>query len=79
MWNGVPYRSPSFPHAFSGNPGDIRTGPPIKTFGGDTLEIIAWHVLLVPQFAAGFFKCGACDATDGVVGKQERSHGLTFK
>jgi hypothetical protein len=27
--------SPSFPHAFSGNPGEIRTGPPIKTFGGD--------------------------------------------
>jgi hypothetical protein len=24
---------PSFPHAFSGNPGGIRTGPPIKTFG----------------------------------------------
>jgi hypothetical protein len=30
--------SPSFPHAFSGNPGGIRTGPPIKTFGGDGLE-----------------------------------------
>jgi hypothetical protein len=29
--------SPSFPHAFSGNPGGIRTGPPIKTFGGDGL------------------------------------------
>jgi hypothetical protein len=29
--------SPSFPHAFSGNPGEIRTGPPIKTFGGDGL------------------------------------------
>src|SRR5918996_156769 len=28
---------PSFPHAFSGNPGGIRTGPPIKTFGGDGL------------------------------------------
>src|SRR6266542_2778140 len=27
--------SPSFPHVFSGNPGGIRTGPPIKTFGGD--------------------------------------------
>ena len=25
----------SFPHASSGNPGGIRTGPPIKTFGGD--------------------------------------------
>ena len=28
---------PSFPHAFSGNPGKIRTGPPIKAFGGDEL------------------------------------------
>jgi hypothetical protein len=28
---------PSFPHAFSGNPGEFRTGPPIKTFGGDEL------------------------------------------
>ena len=27
----------SFPHASSGNPGGIRTGPPIKTFGGDDL------------------------------------------
>src|SRR5205823_13371024 len=25
------------PHAFSGNPGEFRTGPPIKTFGGDEL------------------------------------------
>jgi hypothetical protein len=31
--------SPSFPHAFSGNPGGIGTGPPIKTFGGDVLGI----------------------------------------
>jgi hypothetical protein len=29
--------SPSFPHAFSGNPGGIRTGPPIKTFRGNGL------------------------------------------
>jgi hypothetical protein len=36
--------SPSFPHAFSGNPGGIRTGPPIKTFGGDVLRI-AIHLL----------------------------------
>jgi hypothetical protein len=28
----------SFPHASSGNPGGIRTGPPIKTFGGDDLS-----------------------------------------
>jgi hypothetical protein len=31
--------SPSFPHAFSGNPGGIRTGPPIKTFGGDDFGV----------------------------------------
>jgi hypothetical protein len=34
----APSRAHSFPHAFSGNPGEIRTGPPIKTFGGDGLE-----------------------------------------
>jgi len=28
-------RSPSFPHAFSGNPGG-RTGPPLETCGGDS-------------------------------------------
>jgi hypothetical protein len=28
-------KSPSFPHAFSGNPDESLTGPPIKTFGGD--------------------------------------------
>jgi hypothetical protein len=27
----------SFPHACSGNLGGIRSGPPIKTFGGDDL------------------------------------------
>jgi tripartite-type tricarboxylate transporter receptor subunit TctC len=27
----------SFPHAFSGNPGGIQNGPPIKTFRGDGL------------------------------------------
>src|SRR5688500_10827630 len=26
----------SFPHAFSGNPGETLTGPQIKTFAGDT-------------------------------------------
>ena len=31
----IPFRSPSFPHALSGNPGESRTGPPINTFGGD--------------------------------------------
>ena len=28
-------RSPSLPHAFSGNPGEFLTGPPIRAFGGD--------------------------------------------
>src|SRR5687768_7944807 len=31
----APSRAHSFPHASSGNPGEFRTGPPIKTFGGD--------------------------------------------
>ena len=31
------WTSLSFPHASSGNPGGIRTSPPIKTFGGDDL------------------------------------------
>jgi hypothetical protein len=31
-------RSPSFPHALSGNPGGFGTGPPIKTFGGDAFK-----------------------------------------
>jgi hypothetical protein len=33
--NSILRMIPSFPRAFSGNPGEIRTGPPIKTFGGD--------------------------------------------
>jgi len=33
----APSQAHSFPHAFSGNPGGIRTGPPIRTFGGDGL------------------------------------------
>jgi hypothetical protein len=37
----------SFPHAFSGNPDEIRTGPPIKTFGGDDLEKILIKVFLI--------------------------------
>src|SRR5439155_13791816 len=32
-------RSPSFPHAFSGNPGEFLTGPPIRTFGGENFGI----------------------------------------
>ena len=31
------FPSPSFPLLFSGNPGEFRTGPPIKRFGGDEL------------------------------------------
>jgi hypothetical protein len=34
---GSAARVPSFPDAFSGNAGEFRTGPPIKTFGGDDL------------------------------------------
>ena len=41
--------SPSFPHAFSGNPGGIRTGPPIKTFGGDDFGVA--FRLPQPQFS----------------------------
>jgi hypothetical protein len=33
--------SSSFPHVFSGNPGGIRTGPPIKAFGGDGCEAVS--------------------------------------
>jgi hypothetical protein len=29
------HQTPSFPHVFSGNPGETRTGPPIEAFGGD--------------------------------------------
>ena len=32
-------KSPSFPNASIGNPGEILTGPPIKTFGGDNFGI----------------------------------------
>jgi hypothetical protein len=41
--------SPSFPRAFSGNPGGIRTGPPIKTFGGDDFGVVS--LLPQPQFS----------------------------
>jgi hypothetical protein len=33
-------KSPSFPHALSGNPDEFGTGPPIETFGGDALKTI---------------------------------------
>ncbi len=51
-----PSRSPSFPHAFSGNPGEIRTGPPIRTFGGDAFGTNSHQCFLIPPLlAAGFF------------------------
>ena len=37
--------NPSFPHAFSGNPGGVSDGPPIKTFGGDSF----WESHLLTQ------------------------------
>jgi hypothetical protein len=40
-------QSPSFPHAFSGNPGEFRTGPPIEAFGGDNLGKSHPEVLLI--------------------------------
>ena len=45
---------PSFPHVFSGNPGETGTGPPIKTFGGDAFGINSHRYVLIPrQLAAG--------------------------
>jgi len=35
----APSRAHSFPHAFSGNPDESRTEPPIKTFGGNDFEV----------------------------------------
>src|SRR3990170_3150411 len=43
------YRSPSFPHVFSGNPGETGTGPPIKTFGGDAFGINSHQSSLIPR------------------------------
>ena len=35
----------SFPQAYSGNPGGIQTGPPIRAFGGDDLgEFASLHL-----------------------------------
>src|SRR3989338_9165708 len=42
-------QGPSFPHAFSGNPGETRTGPPIKTFGGDNFGENYHKVLSIPR------------------------------
>ena len=48
----------SFPHAFSGTPGESRTGPPIKTFGGDGLGS------RISSFAPQFSKERTKDAKD---------------
>src|SRR5215467_12733334 len=34
----LPFRSPSFPQALSGNTVGFRTGPPTKAFGGDAFK-----------------------------------------
>jgi hypothetical protein len=41
---------PSFPHAFSGNPGGIGTGPPIGTFGGDAFSSSVGERKLMTHF-----------------------------
>jgi hypothetical protein len=41
--------SPSFPHAFSGNPGETQTGPPIKTFGGDNFGERYRDAFMIPR------------------------------
>ena len=46
-------QSPSFPHAFSGDPGEILAGPPIETFGGDDFRGISSRFVDTPQLAAG--------------------------
>jgi hypothetical protein len=33
-------KSPSFPHALSGNPDGLGIGHPIETFGGDAFKLI---------------------------------------
>jgi hypothetical protein len=42
----------SFPHAFSGNPDETLTGPPIETFGGDDFREISLGFVDTPQLAA---------------------------
>jgi len=42
--------SSSFPHVFSGNPAGIRTGPPIKAFGGDGFEAVFTSVRMQRHF-----------------------------
>jgi hypothetical protein len=43
----------SFPHAFSGNPGETWTGPPIKTFGGDNFGKNYHKVFRYPAACCG--------------------------
>ena len=45
---------PSFPNASIGNPGETRTGPPIKTFGGDAFRKIG-SMFLTPRSTAESF------------------------
>ena len=45
----------SFPHAFSGNPGETPTGPPINTFGGDDRRISSFRCLSIPRFYLSLF------------------------
>jgi hypothetical protein len=45
----APSRAHSFPHALSGNPGETKPGPPIKTFGGDVLGTVFIAQLPYPQ------------------------------
>jgi|SoiMetStandDraft_2_1073263.scaffolds.fasta_scaffold32693_2 ABC-type nitrate/sulfonate/bicarbonate transport system substrate-binding protein len=40
----------SFAHAFSGNPGETRTGPPINTFGGDDPRVNSHRYTLISRF-----------------------------
>ena len=41
----------SFPQAYSGNPGEIRTGPPIRTVGGD--ELVEVHLFTLAASCGG--------------------------
>jgi len=45
---------PSFPHAFSGNPGEFGTGPPIRTFGGDAFSSSVGERKLMTHFVVIF-------------------------
>ena len=47
--------SPSFPRAFSGNPGETPTGPSINTFGGDDRRISSFRCLSIPRVYLSLF------------------------